>query len=730
MKLIARAALSSASCQHRGRGARRNSLLRAFSVSVGLLTFAAALPLHGQPVSRVVDFGQADAAAIVQPTDATVQGVRRDGRSALLVRTGHSAPWPGLTVPAPGGAVDLSARACVVLRARNAGSRPLVLHLRVDNPGADGTKHCLTGSAQLAPGATGTVRVDLKRTVEDRLDGRLFGMRGYPVRVVGPDALDPARITQFVIFLNRPTEEHEFELFELVATGDHTRPTAWTSDAEPYFPLIDTFGQYRHRDWPGKTPSLAALHERRQAEAAALATDAPEFGRRAGWDTYGGWADGPKLEATGFFRVQKHDGKWWLVDPEGRLFWSHGVDCVRMLDATVIEEREGWFDDPPWRQAEFAEFVQTGVRVLKGHYAGRAVRCFSFAGANLKRKYGPQWKEVYPDTIHLRLRAWGLNTIANWSDPAIARLRRTPYTDNISSRGGRMIEGSEGYWGKFPDVFDPAFAEGLRRQMAAKRGGSAGDPWCVGYFSDNEMSWGDELSLGRAALASPADQPAKQAFVADLQAKYGEIARLNAAWGTAHASWEALAASTTPPAAERAGDDLKAFYSRLAETYFRTVREAIKAVAPKQLYLGCRFAWTNPRAAAAAAKYCDVVSYNLYRRDVANFEAEGAGDVPLLIGEFHFGALDRGMFHTGLVPVENQAARARAYSDYVRGALRHPRFVGTHWFQYQDQPTTGRALDEENYQIGFVDIADTPYPETVAASREVGLEMYRIRSGR
>ena len=43
-----------------------------------------------------------------------------------------------------------------------------------------------------------------------------------------------------------------------------------------------------------------------------------------------------------------------------------------------------------------------------------------------------------------------------------------------------------------------------------------------------------------------------------------------------------------------------------------------------------------------------------------------------MIGEFHFGALDRGMFHTGLVPVENQAARAQAYKDYVLGAARHP----------------------------------------------------------
>ena len=296
------------------------------------------------------------------------------------------------------------------------------------------------------------------------------------------------------------------------------------------------------------------------------------------------------------------------------------------------------------------------------------------------------------------------------------------------SRGARMVEGSQGYWGKFPDVFDPAFAEGLRRQMTAKRDGSANDPWCLGYFSDNEMSWGDEVSLALAALASPADQPAKIAFLADLRAKYGDIDRLNTAWSTEHASWDALSAATDLPPRDRADADLKAFYTRVAETYFRTVREAIKEIAPHQLYLGCRFAWSNPRAAAAAARLCDVVSYNLYRRSVADFVATGAGDVPLIIGEFHFGALDRGMFHTGLVPVSNQEARATAYDDYVRGALGHPQFVGTHWFQYQDQPTIGRVLDGENYQIGFVDIADTPHREIVAASQAVGWDMYGYRS--
>jgi hypothetical protein len=655
--------------------------------------------------------------------DASVAGVKSGGGTALQVSAGREKPWPGVTLAAPAGRWDLTPFGSVALDVKNTGAKRVTVSCRVDNPGADGTKNCATGSLALNPGQAGTLRVTLRRGADGKLGGQLFGLRGYPQAAGVPGTIDPKNVTQLLLFLTKPSEDHTFEVDNIRATGSYTPPTAWVTDATPFFPFIDTFGQYRHKDWPGKVHSLAELQQRRADEARELAAQPA----RKDWCQYGGWADGPKLEATGFFRTAKHDGKWWLVDPDGHLFWSHGIDCVRMIDTTPIDERATWFADFPGAQPEFKEFLSKGY-ALKGHYEDRSPQCFAFAAANMKRKYGADWKKSYAETAHQRLRSWGLNTIANWSDSGVFLMRRTPYTDTIGSRGVKMIEGSQGYWGKFPDVFDPGFAEGLHRAMAGKKNASANDPWCLGYFSDNEMSWGDETSLAIAALRSPPAQAAKKAFVADLKAKYGDIAKLNAAWGAKHASWDALLEFREAPDKKLANADLTGFYIKTAQAYFRTVKEAIQAVAPHQLYLGCRFAWVNDLAAKAAADSCDVVSYNLYQRSIADFKYPG-GDKPLIIGEFHFGALDRGMFHTGLVPVENQAARAQAYKDYVLGAVKHPQFVGTHWFQWKDEPTTGRVYDEENYQIGFLDVADTPYRETIDASREVAADIYRLRAG-
>jgi hypothetical protein len=55
--------------------------------------------------------------------------------------------------------------------------------------------------------------------------------------------------------------------------------------------------------------------------------------------------------------------------------------------------------------------------------------------------------------------------------------------------------------------------------------------------------------------------------------------------------------------------------------------------------------------------------------------------------------------------------------------------IGTHWFQWIDQPSTGR-FDGENYNIGFLDVTDRPYPEMVAAAKETYKRILDIHSGK
>ena len=702
-------------------------------------------PPASEPKTNQIRFdaSQAFETAVATP-DAEI---KRVGNS-IRVRVSKSNSRPGVVFSPPSGGWNMSGVGAIEALVKNTGKRSLHVHLVADNPGADRTARsgCCLHSASIPPGKGQKLRLAFGDQPPKILEMAFRGMRGVPGGASGKQSgsLDPTNVARISFYVYHPGADYEYEISNLAVS-----PTASAfplpEDFDGFFPMIDRFGQYIHKDWPGKVHSEPELIEKRTEEARDLS------GHRGpkGWNRYGGWLGGPQLEATGRFRVTKWHDKWWLVDPDGRLFWSHGLVRVTWsCGYTPITGRRFLFADLPAADSPFAPFYGRSTWAIRGLYE-RGAQTYNFTGANLLRKYGADWPKAFTDVTHRRLRSWGLNTMANCSQPAIYLDRKTPYTATVYSLdsppedtpGGtgyvatihddsRVIEAASGGWGKFPDVFDPSFKATLKKEVAQHKGTAVGDPWCLGYFLGNELTWGhNETWLASAVLKSPAGQPAKRALVDDLKQKYQEIGPLNAVWGTAYSSWNALLKSTTPPDAKRAHPDLVAFLDRTADAYFRQCREAVKEIDPEGLYLGCRFAgWANERIFLAAAKYSDVVSVNRYAESVADLRIPANLDRPVVIGEFHFGALDRGKFHASLRPVDGQQARGAAYEAYVHSALENPLIVGTHWHQFGDQATTGRD-DGENFQNGFVDVCDTPYAETIDACRRIGYRLYEVRAG-
>ena len=208
---------------------------------------------------------------------------------------------------------------------------------------------------------------------------KLFAMRGFPGGYAKEGGLDVSQITQLIVFVDHPKEEHTFQLSDIQSTGSHDQGGWVTMTPDEFFPMIDRFGQFIHKDWPGKMHSEEELHEALDRELADLqAQPGP-----ADWDPYGGWSAGPQLSATGFFYPVKHEGKWWLVDPAGRLFWSHGVDCVGLGEgATPITDREFYFAELPSDNSPLAGFYGKGSWAPHNYYENKGeYRTFNFRGA-------------------------------------------------------------------------------------------------------------------------------------------------------------------------------------------------------------------------------------------------------------------------------------------------------------------------------------------------------------
>jgi hypothetical protein len=251
-----------------------------------------------------------------------------------------------------------------------------------------------------------------------------------------------------------------------------------------------------------------------------------------------------------------------------------------------------------------------------------------------------------------------------------------------------------------PDVYAEDFERRVDETAASQLVPFREDPFMLGFFIGNEPPWpGREGQLCDAILSGEPSEIQKR-----LKAHLGQ--------------------SDTP--ARR-----KEFVIAAFQHYLDTVNAAVRRHDTNHLNLGIRFGGNPHDEVIKAAHSFDVFSVNIYRyapeRAVLD-RIYALVPKPILIGEFHIGAPERGLA-PGLVQAMNQAERAVAYRYYVEQCAAHPALVGTHWFQWLDQPATGRN-DGENYNIGFVDVADQPYTEMVAAAKLTHGRLLEVHSGK
>ncbi|MBI3696713.1 MAG: hypothetical protein HY238_17975, partial [Acidobacteria bacterium] len=249
-------------------------------------------------------------------------------------------------------------------------------------------------------------------------------------------------------------------------------------------------------------------------------------------------------------------------------------------------------------------------------------------------------------------------------------------------------------WQGFPDVWSEEFTRAADQDARQQCGPFRDEPYLVGYFIGNEPRWPYRNLVD---LISKDPEPSDtQAFVREqLQESSPE-----------------------------------AVLEQLARRYFSVVSSAIRKADANHMVLGIRFAGQAPDPVLRASDAFDVFSINLYRFEPPADTIRRVSEVlnkPILIGEFHFGAVDRG-YAPALVMVKDQTERGVAYQYYMERAAALAAVVGAHYFQMVDQPVTGR-FDGENYNIGLIDQLDRPYPEMISYARAAHRRLYPIHAG-
>ena len=389
--------------------------------------------------------------------------------------------------------------------------------------------------------------------------------------------------------------------------------------------------------------------------------------------------------ARSYFRVEQRSGVWWFVNPSGQLLISAGVDNVSYRGDVI----RGTTDHP------YSE--------------------------NIRKLYPSQ--DAWANAEIQRLRSWGFNNLGAWTTPFLWKYGM-PYTvilDIAARSGGNWLKGIP------PDVYSPQFEVTARKIAEEECAPRAQDPNLLGYFSDNELRWGPDWRGKQNMLTTylnlPSTAPGRQHAIAFLRKKYsGSIQQLNQAWGVQATSFDDL---RSEPATKAFRADNAEFLGMVARQYFEICSHAIHAADSNHLYLGAKFAGMPPDPVLQASSAADVVSVDIYTSDPRPIVRHifSVTHRPILVAEFAFRAENSGLPNTqGAGPkVPDQAARARAYKNFVTELESLPEAVGYQWFEWCDEPKQGR-FDGENSNYGLVNIEDNPYTQFVtkvkAANRE------------
>lgn len=494
----------------------------------------------------------------------------------------------------------------------------------------------------------------------------------------------------------------------------------------PNIKLVDEFGQWKLKEWSGKSHTFEEMKNNMSNQEGVA-----NFPFK-NWNSWGGDVSRKLTEGNGFFsKIKSKDGRWHLVDPEGYEYFSIGVCGIRPGDTYRIDQLEEVCEWLPKENEILGGFYTKGNMQRTPYTDSEEFRNFNFLQANLFKVYKDNWYQKWKEITYRILMNNGINSQGNFPQldinsnasklPYVREMSNFPLTNTLIFRD-------------FPDVLSPEYEE-KSKEFAQQLVLWREDSWLIGYFLRNEPEFNfvPDICIANEVLHCSENTYCRQGLISFLIKRYKKISQLNEQWQSSFISFDDFNEKIEDcinqfPLSE---SDLREYSVVLIKEYVKVPSLACRKVDNNHLNLGLRWSDAKNKDMMAGWEYFDVFSLNCYAFDPTpqmDFIKNSGVDLPIMIGEFHGGALDRGLLATGLKGVENQEERGVLWRLYVEKVAAHPYGVGAHWFQFNDQFCLGR-FDGENYQIGLVDICMRPYDELLTAARNTSEVLYQVKNG-
>ncbi len=413
-------------------------------------------------------------------------------------------------------------------------------------------------------------------------------------------------------------------------------------------------------------------------------------------------------------RVEKANGVWWFVSPEGEPFVSLGVNHIEPhlwmgpynIGNTVLR----YGDDFVLPDGRFnpdgdgaRKWIDRQVEVC------RSLHFNTFA----KHTHPSIPPRLYQDQIYY---------VASFETAPLGRWRQ--------DKGESPM----------PDVFSADFEGHLRgkvREVCEVHGNS---PNLLGYLFVDVPLWETNQTPGtreddvmiypwvNTILRLAEFSAGKRAWIHLLKGRYADAEQAARAWGITVSpaygiSWEYLGRLDSwfnPADRVRAQNDMTAFMGLIADRWYGLHYDEIRKVDPNHLILGDKSRvdtfrdWLVP----ALKKYVDVVliqSYNHFSKDreMTDWIHEQTGK-PILNGDGSFGYPNPRQQKYNVKGFRSGATGlgevAEMYRKYLEETMAKPYFVGWHHCGFLEQWDGSERGDVNSNENGFLDPYGVEYP--------------------
>jgi len=398
--------------------------------------------------------------------------------------------------------------------------------------------------------------------------------------------------------------------------------------------------------------------------------------------------------STGHFAVEKVRGRWWLVTPEGHGMFALGVNHLNEVK----------------NSAEYPHTV-------------------------LAQRFGTDWPRVFGE-IERQCREWGFNC-AGFHTPE--EMRRTmPYVVNTPFASASFFHDPLTYI----DVFAPAFAAAAEAKAKAAAAEMKANPMAIAWTWNDSLSWdlrGTRQSRGTDFVSFmrglPRGAPGRERYTAFLRTRHdGDVAKLNAAYGTNFSSFESVGGVTLDLERPAVFADDREFLRLIARHYYQTVSAGFRREHPRGLLMGDRFHLRDhpDEVLEEAAKFIDVLGIQpgdhhypspikLTRPDETQFDAAEFDRLhrltgkPIVIADHQCGFFDAQTPKTGgwhQYPTAEEAADS--YDRFLHDACARPYIIG--YFRCQYLTTYKDRL--KRFKQGLLRPDGTPFEDYVTRLQE------------